>query len=430
MTATRRPDHGFEKLEQREKQVMRLMPYGALIVGTGLALASDNAFPASIPVTLAIAAAAALWMLWMVTLHPEWGKRPGLMAVYYLGLLALVAVLVARNPLYGFFAFVGYLHAALLPGRWKFAGLVSTALMIAGSQSGGFPGMRGSTWPVYLVLAAVNVALAGTFSYFGLRVDHQNQQRKRMIADLADANDRLTATMAENTALHAQLLHQAREAGIADERTRMAREIHDTLAQGLTGIVTQLQAAEQAAGRPAEWQRHVRTAAGLARESLTEARRSVRAIQPSALEGTPLPEALGEVVKRWEELHEVPVSLTTTGTVRPMHPEIELTLLRTAQEALANVAKHAGASRVGLTLSYMGDELTLDVRDDGAGFDPEALPPPNGHGGYGLTAMRQRVARLAGSLAVESEPGGGTAISATVPAVLAEGDRWPTRSGC
>jgi signal transduction histidine kinase len=418
---TVRPDHGFEVLERRETQAMRLVPYVGLLVATALALVSNSAFPSSVPVTLAIAAGAGLWVLWWVTLHPRWEQRHGLMALYFVGLLTFTAVLVARNPLYGFFAFVGYLHAAFLPRWGKLVGLVATALTIAASQGGGFPGQRGATWLVFLVLAAVNTALVGTFTYFGMRTDQQNQQRKQMIAELADTNERLTATMAENAALHAQLVGQARETGIADERSRMAREIHDTLAQGLTGIITQLQAAEQAADQPAEWSRHVRTASALARESLTEARRSVRAMQPSALEEAPLPEALAEVAKRWSELHGVPAELTTTGTVRPMHPEIELTLLRTAQEALANVARHAAASRIGLTLSYMGDELTLDVRDDGRGFDPQALPAPDGHGGYGLTAMRQRVARLAGTLAVESEPGGGTAISASVPAVPAEG---------
>ena len=107
----------------------------------------------------------------------------------------------------------------------------------------------------------------------------------------------------------------------------------------------------------------------------------------------------------------------TTGDPVPLHPEIEVALLRTAQEALANVAKHAGATRAGVTLSYMGDVVTLDVRDDGVGFEvPDARARPR-RPGFGLTAMRQRVGRVAGTLAIESEPGGGTAISARVPAI-------------
>ena len=117
-----------------------------------------------------------------------------------------------------------------------------------------------------------------------------------------------------------------------------------------------------------------------------------------------------------------------------------MALLRTAQEALANVAKHAGATRAGLTLSYMGDVVALDVRDDGVGF--EVLRERDGRAaepgpGFGLTAMRQRVGRVAGTLAIESEPGGGTAISARVPAHRAAGSASatcrspePRRSGC
>lgn len=101
-----------------------------------------------------------------------------------------------------------------------------------------------------------------------------------------------------------------------------------------------------------------------------------------------------------------------------------MTLLRATQEALANVAKHARASRVGLTLSYMEDLVTLDVRDDGVGFEPDARRATGGaDGGFGLAGMRQRVQRLAGRLVIESEPGGGTAISASVPAIPAGGAR-------
>ncbi len=112
------------------------------------------------------------------------------------------------------------------------------------------------------------------------------------------------------------------------------------------------------------------------------------------------------------------MQVTTTGTVRPVQPEAEFALLRAAQEALANVARHAHATRVGLTISYMENEVAMDVRDDGVGFDPAG----NGHG-FGLVAMRQRIAALSGSLQVESEPGGGTAISACVPTVPALADQ-------
>jgi signal transduction histidine kinase len=208
----------------------------------------------------------------------------------------------------------------------------------------------------------------------------------------------------------------------------MAREIHDTLAQGLTGIITQLEAAQQTAS-DAERERRIDNAKRLARDSLAEARRSVQALRPQALEDSRLPEALAAEVTRWSATSGVAAEVETTGEPRALYPEVEVTLLRVAQEALANVAKHAGASRAGVTLSYMEDVVTLDVRDDGVGFTPkangdqtaagEAGDPGDNHaqGGFGLIAMRQRVSRLAGQLEIESEPGAGTAVSASLPAI-------------
>jgi signal transduction histidine kinase len=207
---------------------------------------------------------------------------------------------------------------------------------------------------------------------------------------------------------------------VLEERQRMAREIHDTLAQGLTGIVTQLEAVQQAGPGP-DWERRIATAARLARDSLTEARRSVRAVRPEALENTRLPEAVADVAGQWSADTGVAAAVTTTGTVLGLHPEVEVTLLRVAQEALANVSKHASASRVGITLSYMEDVVSLDIRDDGVGFQPDQRSAAGSGGGFGLTGMQQRVRRLAGSLAIESEPGQGTAISASVPAILRAG---------
>jgi signal transduction histidine kinase len=339
------------------------------------------------------------------------------MAVYYVGLIALIAALVVATPLYGFFAFTGYLHAVpALRGWWRMAGVAVTAMFSALAQIGGYPTLLAPGGGVFYVMVAIfNIGVAGAMSVLALVSTEQSVRRKQMIVELAEANAKLEAAMAENEGLHAQLLTQAREAGVLDERARMAEEIHDTIAQGLTGIVTQLQAAEGSA----QWQRHVRTAAQLARDSLTEARRSVQALRPRPLATARLPEALAEVARDWSVVNGVPADVTVTGAAEPLLPEIEVALLRTAQEALANVAKHAGASRVGLTLSYMEDLVTLDVRDDGTGFSPEALTGE----GFGLTVMRERVRRIAGRLAIESEPGAGTAVSACVPAIVAGGTR-------
>ncbi|HME63345.1 MAG TPA: sensor histidine kinase, partial [Streptosporangiaceae bacterium] len=300
-------------------------------------------------------------------------------------------------------------------------------------QSGGFHRPTVATVAIWVLLAGVDLGLIGAFVLMGAKTEEQNQARKQMIVELAEANQRLEEMIAENTGLQAQLLTQAREAGAGDERQRMAREIHDTLAQGLTGIITQLEAARQI-GSEEERERRIGHATRLARDSLAEARRSVQALRPQALEDSKLPDALADEVTRWTATSGVPAEVAATGDPRALHPEVEVTLLRVAQEALANVAKHAAASHAWVTLSYMEDVVTLDVRDDGSGFSQPGESSAGGGsagggsaggggtggsagGGFGLIAMRQRVSRLAGQLEIESEPGAGTAVSASLPAI-------------
>jgi signal transduction histidine kinase len=383
-------------------------------------VAGDVGLPRQgLPVTFAAVAATAAWLLWMITLHPRWSTRPRIMVTYFAGLLALMALLIWCHPFFGFFAWTGYLSAvAALRGRWRLAGAGAVACLTATSQVGGFGNLVATgLWVPFAIVLAFNIAIAVPMTFLNIMNTDHAVRRGEMVRQLTEANDKLASALSENAGLHAQLLVQAREAGVLDERQRMAGELHDVLAQGLTGIVTQLEAADQAAGRESDRRRHLDAAKQLARDSLTEARRSVQALRPQPLAGTALPEALAEVVDGWSARNGVTAEIITTGTARPLLPEIEATLLRTAQEALANVARHARAGRVALTLSYMEDVVTLDVRDDGAGFDPARRRTEAYDGGYGLTAMRDRVQRIAGTLEVESEPGAGTAISACVPAI-------------
>jgi signal transduction histidine kinase len=325
----------------------------------------------------------------------------------------------SRQPLFFAFTITGFFHASLLRS-WQqgLLGVAATSVLI-NTIITGFPWPTIELWFLFITIIIIQTFGIGYGTFIGKKLTEQSEQRRQAVA-------KLEAALEENAGLHAQLLTQAREAGVLDERHRMAREIHDTLAQGLTGIITQLEAAKQARGRPDDWQRHLNNAARLARESLSEARRSVEAYRPEPLENADLPEALAEVAHQWSAMNGVPVEVTTTGDPLPLHPEVEATLLRTAQEALTNVAKHANASRAGLTLSYMGDVVTLDVRDDGIGFEVPSGVTERGTG-FGLTAMRQRVSRVAGTLTVESEPGCGTAISARVPAIpVWQGEEEPS----
>ncbi|WP_282699191.1 sensor histidine kinase [Streptantibioticus silvisoli] len=424
----------LDRSEQRLETLLGYLPYFALGVSAVLACTVPIATARSLRSTLLLSAGALGWLvLRSVMDHRALDRgRPWAAGAHFAVQIALICQLVLSTPVFGFFAFSGYVHAIrYLKGRRRMAGIAVTTLPTALSQIGGAlpvtPGLLG----VYGVALCFNLVVVGVVITLGEVTERLSAQRKQANAALSQANERLAAMLAENAGLHAQLIGQAREAGVTDERQRMAREIHDTVAQGLAGIVTQLQAADQVrehGGTDLAHRRHLDNAARLARESLTDARRAVRALRPEPLEHAELPAAIGEVVDSWRELHNLPAQLTVTGTAVPLHPEVEVTLLRAAQEALNNAAKHAAATRVGLTLSYMEDVVTLDVRDDGAGFDPSALPdaagrPAGENGGFGLTAMRQRVRRLAGTLEIESEPGGGTALSATVPAVAREAAR-------
>jgi signal transduction histidine kinase len=415
--AARPRDSRLEAWERREQPLIGLVPWFALVLSAIPVAVLDSRSATALATGIGLAVLAALWMVWFYRLRPPgWRERPRWPALAMTGLLALMAAMVLHNPVYGIYTWTGYIFVyRASQGRWRLLATFAVAVIAATSQDGGLP-RSAAQGAFYAILLLFNAVVAVAFTWFASVGYEQSERRKQLVADLSEANRKLEATMLENAGLHQQLLTQAREAGISDERQRMAREIHDTLAQGLTGIITQLQAAGD--GHVADRERRVEAAIRLARESLSEARRSVRELRPEPLETARLGGALGEVASRWSALHGVPVTVTTTGVPRPMPPDVEVTLLRTAQEALANVAKHANATRVGLTLSYMEDEVALDVRDDGVGFDP-ASPAVSADGGFGLTAMRERVERLAGTLEIESERGTGTAISACVPALSA-----------
>jgi signal transduction histidine kinase len=356
---------------------------------------------------LVVCGVAAAWCA-VLGLSLRWRSNPA-RVLLFTGQFVLGAVLVGLNPWFGIFAFLGYMLADELPGRWVLAGCIANAFVISGSEVGGYPFVSHSSWLAYLIVAGVSVTIVIGLVLGTNAVSEQNKQRGRVIAELNEANERLAVALKENAGLHAQLLEQAREAGAQDERTRLAGEIHDTLAQTLTGIVTQLEAAGRVSGDAQR--RHLDQAQGLARSGLREARRSVRALRPEQLEHADLTAAIGELADEWTRSSGLPVRVEATGTVRPLPAATEDAVFRVAQEALTNVAKHAQASTVWLTLTYLDDVLLLDVRDDGTGWNGAARD-----GGFGLDGMRTRLSRVGGALAIESAPGDGTAISASVPA--------------
>jgi signal transduction histidine kinase len=209
-----------------------------------------------------------------------------------------------------------------------------------------------------------------------------------------------------------RLSAQSRESAVMAERNRLARDIHDTLAQGFTGVIVQLEAAADAKskGLAKEADEHLARAGELARESLGEARRSVRALRPQALEEKNLSEALAALFEKMTAGTSLRSEFILSGEPRPLPPVWEENLLRIGQEVLTNALRHAQASHFTARITFAANEVRLDLRDNGRGFDPGAR-----HDGFGLLGMRERVEGMGGRIAIQSANGNGTAILIALP---------------
>lgn len=415
----RQPDRGgtfvsdlAQRIDRQRNAFVRRGVYVLLPLALVLSLTTANLFGNAHVLPYMAAISAALAVAHWFCVDRRWGKRldDPLGRIYVAARTAAALLLTVFNPFFSVFAFVGYFDAQLYGGRrQQTAVVIATAIIMAGSQSGGFPPRSGLQALAFAGLLTLNFGLVWFFRRLADQEEELLSERDTTIVELERVNAKLSAALAENENLQAQLLQRAHEAGVHEERERLALEIHDTLAQSLIGIVTQLQAADDA-GDAAAVQRHRQRAAELAREALREARRSVQGLLPHRLDDATLPDALERLRADWSTATGVAADFVVDGVPAPLHRDVESTVLRVAQEALTNVDKHARAARVGIALSYMDDVLTLDIRDDGCGFD--ALDRGSG---VGLPGMRQRAARVAGALIVESEPGAGTAVSLHIP---------------
>ncbi len=212
----------------------------------------------------------------------------------------------------------------------------------------------------------------------------------------------------------ASLYTRSTEYGAAEERNRLAREIHDTLAQGLAAISMQLETAEALLESDADSeniQKAIHQALTLTRTNLEEARRSVLDLRAAPLEGRDLPEALQALSLKLSEESGILIKFSVTGGNRPLPVRLETGLYRIAQEALTNVIQHAHANHVVVKLVLLPDHVKLIVKDDGRGFEPERIPPKR----FGLQGLAERTKLLGGRLIVESNPGSGTRVEATIP---------------
>lgn len=225
----------------------------------------------------------------------------------------------------------------------------------------------------------------------------------------------LTRALAHQAMLALQLTKlsaQNREADLLAERNRFARDIHDTLAQGFTGVIAQLEAAKGALAQKLKVRAsdHLERAGELAREGLREARRSVQALRPQALEEKPLAMALEDLLERMTTGTTMQAKLRLRGEPRRLTPELETNILRIGQEVLTNALRHSHATEFDAELIFDNREVRLNLRDNGSGFDPT-----KNHEGFGLQGMRERAGDMGGQFSIESSEGNGAVIAIAFP---------------
>jgi signal transduction histidine kinase len=335
-------------------------------------------------------------------------RRYGLL---WLGLVTgLWAFLLAGSADFAWLAFpIFFLHLHLLPRRAALPAIALMTAAVAASQ------WAASGAPVPHAAAVVGPVLGAVFSvitglaYAALYREAENQRR---------AADELRGTREE-------LARSQHEAGVLAERERLAREIHDTLAQGLSSIVLLGRAAEKSLtdGDTATASERVALVQQTAADNLAEARSFVRGLSSPQLEGSTLVEALRRLCGTTETGAAAAgvalrCRLEVDGEPQELPQPVRVTLLRAAQASLANVREHARAATAVVTLAFLGSEVTMDIYDDGTGFDPAAAAgaaDAADGSGFGLRSLRERVAALNGSLAVESAPGEGTVVAIRLP---------------
>jgi signal transduction histidine kinase len=370
---------------------------GGCLTGMTAVVLLDDRFPGNVALAIAALTCMAVWALALI--------RPVLrvksfnwrcvafvavtVALFFLAVLAAPTAVAAIPTIYPL------IFAPLpLPTALVVTTTVNIAPLIIALS------VHGVSWPSLPMAVALTLIGVVVAPVIGITIMTSLKQRERLATLVAE----LEATRAESARL-------SREAGAATERERLAREIHDTLAQGFTSIVALAQAVEpELETDTAAAKRHIELIRSTARENLAEARAMVAELTPTALHHDSLPAAIERQCDRLSAEAGVAVSLHTDDDLPALGMATDVVVLRTLQEAFANVRKHAQASSVTVALSSSGHALRLSVADNGIGLTDEHSE------GYGLRGMRSRVAQVGGTMSVSSTPGGGTTVTVEVPA--------------
>jgi signal transduction histidine kinase len=362
--------------------------YGLLIFATLNALAYESHSAFRIGLIAVLTTLLAGWhLLWRIP-----GRSPG-NGAYFVAATVLWAGLMLADPDFLILSLGIFAPLCFHDVRWGAVALIGTGgiwLWLEQVERGSI------LWGMVLAVALFVAAGLLLVAYFATVV-RQSRERQQLIDEL----QRTQEVLAE----------AERQAGVVSERQRLAREIHDTLTQGFASIVMLLEAAATSLPSEASGNRHVERALQTARDNLAESRRVVWAMHPAALADASLAEALRRLTTELSQDTGIETEMKVTGTPLGLVVDEETAVLRVAQEALSNIRKHAEATRVTVTLSYMDDAVALDVQDNGVGFASHETRSR----GAGLRTMRERAQTLGGTLAVESSPAEGTTVAFEFP---------------
>lgn len=360
---------------------------------------------------LVLVAGGAVALLFGVGLVAHRRLGPTGRAVWVVAVLAATVGLMLVSPDFVWLAFPVWMwvaHLLPLPSTFLLTA-VSVSVVVWVLQGQGGLAAAQVLGPLIGALVAVGLARGA------LRLEREGAEHQRLLA-------RVLESQTEAAALSDELVRTQRDAGVLAERTRLSHDIHDTLAQGFSSILLLSRAAAREADpeRVRDLLAQIQAAAS---ENLAESRRVVYALAPDDLVAGGLAAPLARMTAELATQTGAEVTLDVDPDLPRLATAVEVALLRAAQGALANVRRHAQAAHVRVTVARTDGQVRLDVVDDGRGFEPAdaAGVEPSLAGGYGLRALRARLAGLGGGLAVESEPGHGTALSVTVPFVAAEG---------
>jgi signal transduction histidine kinase len=391
-TAAAAPAGSAPAFWERTRRVWHLVFYALLAVLAALQVATSDGRGASVASLACLAVLAVAYALVGQHALGEDDVRRGL--AYLVPAWAAAFVLVTQDPTGYVLLFVLFPQTwAMLPTGWPpvvWTLVVSVGLgALQWVQNG--PGAEAAT-----DAALTAVFNAGLSLLLGL-----------WVSGIATESDARAALIDDLRRTQAELVEAEHSAGVLAERERLARDIHDTLAQGFASILALAQAAEATLDTDPEASRvRLDLLARTARDNLAEARSLVAALAPAPLDGEGLPGALARVTQRFTDETQVPTRFEVTGTPAALAPNQEVVLLRSVQEALANVRKHASAHSVRVVLAFGADGASIRVEDDGVGV--------RGSEGFGLRGMRERAASVGGQVRLAGREGGGTVVQVDV----------------